>query len=260
MLIMPSFQSRSKQLELLDDPSVSFEELQSTFKQIEFINRFTAAYNPTLSFIKKIYYEYHKNQQPNKALSILDAGCGHGDQLRAIYNWAAANDIAINLSGIDLSPSSKKSAEISLQDNNFIRRDDDTYYKAHTESSSISFHTGDIFDLQPSTKYDIVINSLMTHHLSDEMIIRLIEWMNSHSNYGWHINDLHRHPLAYYLIKSITASLPFNSLLKNDAPLSVARSFRYNDWLELIEASNIDKSKVDINWYWSFRYIVNYRH
>ena len=39
---------------------------------------------------------------------------------------------------------------------------------------------------------DIVVSSLMAHHLEDEEIIALLRWMEATAQLGWFINDLER--------------------------------------------------------------------
>ena len=39
---------------------------------------------------------------------------------------------------------------------------------------------------------DIVVSSLLAHHLEDEEIVALLRWMESTAQVGWFINDLER--------------------------------------------------------------------
>ena len=78
--------------------------------------------------------------------------------------------------------------------------------------------------------------------------------VGKNSKRGFFINDLHRHWLAYYLIKYITRFFSKSYLVKNDACLSVARSFRKNDWKKLMLQAGI--SNWEIAWKWAFRWLV----
>jgi hypothetical protein len=66
------------------------------------------------------------------------------------------------------------------------------------------------------------------------------------------INDLHRHPLAYYSIKWITRLFSGSYLVKNDAPLSVLRAFRKPELEEILDKCNI--KKYALRWQWAFRW------
>jgi hypothetical protein len=82
----------------------------------------------------------------------------------------------------------------------------------------------------------------------------MLQWLQQNSNRGFFINDLHRHWLAYYLIKYITYFFSRSYLMKNDACLSVARGFRKNEWKKLLHEASI--TDYDIRWQWAFRFLV----
>lgn len=82
--------------------------------------------------------------------------------------------------------------------------------------------------------------------------------MQENSTTGFFINDLQRHPLAYYSIKWITSLFSKSYLVKNDAPLSVARGFTKKEWIEIFRSAGI--SNFSIKWKWAFRYLITCRH
>jgi hypothetical protein len=86
----------------------------------------------------------------------------------------------------------------------------------------------------------------------------MVVWMERHSSCGFFINDLHRHPIAYYLIKIITGVFSSSPLVKNDAPISVRRGFTKKDWKNILNDSRIKSSMV--SWEWAFRYLIVYMH
>ncbi|MBA2500477.1 MAG: SAM-dependent methyltransferase, partial [Chitinophagaceae bacterium] len=55
--------------------------------------------------------------------------------------------------------------------------------------------------------------------------------------------------------KYITRFFSNSYLVKNDAPVSVARSFRTKDWQHLFQQAGIDA--YDISWQWAFRFLVS---
>lgn len=235
---MIDLKERSEEEEIMDDSSISFDEFQETLNEIETINQLSLAYEPVLKIIRETYREH----DPGKEFKVLDIGFGRGDYLRKIYHWGQANNINLKLTGVDLSPWSAKAA------------------KMLDIEADIEYISANIFDFEPVGKFDVCVNSLFTHHLTNNEIVKLLQWMTQNTNHGWVINDLHRHPVAYYFIKYFTKILPFNRLVKNDAPLSVARAFRRRDWDDLLEQSGIDCSKIKISWHPSFRYFVKYKH
>jgi hypothetical protein len=82
--------------------------------------------------------------------------------------------------------------------------------------------------------------------------------MKENSVKGYFINDLQRHWLAYHSIKWLTKIFSKSYLVKNDAPLSVARGFKKEEWKHLFRRSEIEN--YTIRWKWAFRYLVVYKH
>jgi hypothetical protein len=82
----------------------------------------------------------------------------------------------------------------------------------------------------------------------------ILAWMKGHSNIGFFINDLHRHPFAYYSIKWLTGLFSKSYLVKNDAPLSVLRGFKRKE----LEMFNVQCSILNarLKWKWAFRWLL----
>jgi hypothetical protein len=70
------------------------------------------------------------------------------------------------------------------------------------------------------------------------------------------INDLHRHWLACYLIKYITAFFSKTYLVKYDAPLSVARSLTRQEWVSMLEQAGLKKYSIKWMWAWRWQIII----
>ena len=234
----PDFSRRSTQSELMDGDS-TYEEFDQTLSQLEIINICTLAYRPTLRWLSETLSSFN----PGRPVTIFDIGCGGGDMLRKIAKWARKRNIAVELTGIDINPFAKQSAE-----------------KRTPHTAPIRYETTDIFALSPDRRADFVISSLFTHHLKDPELLRFIGWMENHAERGWFINDLHRHWIAYYGIKYITAIAPFaNRMIRSDAAISVARAFVRKDWCRQLADAGIPDTQATITWYFPFRYAVTRR-
>lgn len=231
---MPDFKQRSNKSELMDQEDISFEEFHDCLQGLEIINHLTLAYRPTLTWL----YPWITAGEP---LCILDAGCGGGDMLRQIARQLRRRNTAspaINLLGVDLNPWSKQSAEL----NNAF--------------PSIHYETADIFSFQPARSIDIIICSLFTHHLTDDQVVDFLRWIDARATKGWFINDLHRHPLPYYFIKTATAVFSRNRLIRHDAAVSVARAFGIADWRQLLARAGIG-DHAHIQWFFPFRLCIS---
>ena len=85
----------------MDDLTLSGEELQKNLRELEIINNWLGGHKVVLNALDKLNVHY-KNQN----ITIADIGCGGGDTLTTIANWAKCKAIAVELTGIDANASS----------------------------------------------------------------------------------------------------------------------------------------------------------
>ncbi|CAN5647537.1 class I SAM-dependent methyltransferase [soil metagenome] len=230
---MINLSSRSEKQELLDDPSVPFADIRQNMQELNIINTYLGGHKITIDGIKKIIKKWPKK----KSLTISEIGCGGGDNLNAIEKWCNKNSIEARFIGIDINLSCIEFArhQYPALNANWIHSD----YKL----VSLEFN-------QP----DIIFSSLFCHHFKDEAIIEMLLWMKKNACLGFFINDLHRHALAYYSIKIITSAFSKSYLVKNDAPLSVARGFKLKEWKHLLKKAGINNDSME--WKWAFRHLI----
>src|SRR3954471_6541861 len=96
---MPSFKERSYQKELLDRDDIPFEDIKRNMQELDFINRKLGGHDITLDGIVALISRVPVFNQP---LTIVEIGCGGGDNLRAIKEWAAHIKLPVKLLGIDI--------------------------------------------------------------------------------------------------------------------------------------------------------------
>lgn len=224
--------SRSECSELMDTEVVTSEDFAACLRDLATVNRLTFATRPTLTWLNQVTRDWPTSQ----TLSILDVGYGQGDMLRAIWKWAKKRGIKVKLEGIDLNPLSEIAAK-----------------QATPKQMNILFQTGDVFSLASERSFDIIISSLVAHHLSDEQIVSFISLLERQVTLGWFINDLHRHVLSYYAFRLWSALAGWHRFVRHDGPVSIARSFRRKDWQSYLAAAGIDAC---IKWHMPFRYSV----
>ncbi|HET7896906.1 MAG TPA: methyltransferase domain-containing protein, partial [Flavisolibacter sp.] len=209
---MPSFNARSYKKELLDRDDIPFTDIRRNMQELDFINRRLGGHDITLDGIVALL---KNNPVFNKHLNIVEIGCGGGDNLRAIKEWAQYIKLPVQLTGID------------------INEECIAFARQQSRNAGIGFLYSDYRLVNFSSKPDIVFSSLFCHHFTDEELVAQLRWMAQNSTIGFFINDLHRHPLAYYSIKALTTLFSRSYLVKNDAPLSVQRGFKKQDWQNL---------------------------
>lgn len=220
--------TRSSQKELLDGNAIPAADIRQNMRELNFINTWLGGHAITLAGFRALLNN-------KKRLTICEIGCGGGDNLRVIDRWCQQNGISISLIGIDYNEACIGMAQEALPAARFICSD---YKQA---------------DLSATTP-DIIFSSLFCHHFSNEELICMLKWMRTNASSGFFINDLHRHFLAYYSIKILTALFSGSYLVKHDAPLSVARGFSKQEWLTILDEAGMKRCQV--RWKWAFRWLI----
>ncbi|MGV3657651.1 MAG: methyltransferase domain-containing protein [Chitinophagaceae bacterium] len=231
---MPNFQQRSNKNELLDGGDIPFEHIAQNMRELDVINRQLGGHRITLKGVQSLLKG--KRDVLHTPVHIVEIGCGGGDNLIAIKQWAAAQKIPVQLTGVDIN-------EECVQ-----------FAKSQTRNDGIEFVVSDYKDLFFPSKPHLVFSSLFCHHFTNGQLVAQLQWMQQHALLGFFINDLHRHPLAYYSIKAITQAFSKSYLVKNDAPLSVLRGFTKREWKALLEQAHI--TQYQCSWQWAFRWLV----
>jgi 2-polyprenyl-3-methyl-5-hydroxy-6-metoxy-1,4-benzoquinol methylase len=229
---MPDLRSRSDRPELMDGNDVSQEDFAACMADLSTVNTLTLARRPTLNFVSRAL------ARSSGPLTIVDVGFGAGDMLRSIAAMLRRRDRQARLIGIDLNPRSEPVA------------------RAMTPPGlTIDWRTGDAFRLEPSDEPDLVISSLVTHHMDDAEIVRFLRWMEDTARQGWFVNDLHRHALAWHAFSGAAKLVRWHRFVQHDGPLSIARSFRRSDWDRLLAAADV-RDEARVRWRFPFRYCV----
>ena len=219
------FSRRANLIELMDLPC-PYEELRSCLHDIARVNRLTLAQRPTLGWLQELIATGPVSSAP---LRIVDVGCGYGDTLRKIDRWAAKRGVAVKLTGIDLNPDAIRAAR-----------------QATPSSQQIEWLVGDALADHTDGPIDVVICSLLTHHLTNSQIVLFLRWMEQTARRGWFIDDLHRKPMPYHLFRLWSLLTDWHPFVKNDGPVSIRRSFVAEDWQDLCAAAEISGELVSI--------------
>lgn len=235
---MHKFSKRSGEKELLDGDNIPFADIKQNMKELDFINTYLGGHKITIKGLL-IIIKLSKFQLSDQ-LTICEIGCGGGDNLRVIRNWCVKKNISVTLIGIDLNPHCIE------------------YAKSRKENEAIDFLVSDYRTVVFETKPDVIFSSLFCHHFTNEELQTQFGWMKENSNLGFFINDLQRHPLAYYTIGLLTQLFSKSYLVKNDAPLSVLRGFHKNE-LKII-LSNLSITQYQLKWKWAFRWQLTSKH
>ncbi len=235
---MIDLSKRSYEKELMDRDDIPFSAMAQTLKELNMVNTHLGGHAITIKGINKLAQKQDKIGEP---IRICEIGCGGGDNLYAIFKKFLPRQIPVEFIGIDLNKECIAYAK-------------EKYPQLPCEWICSDYALVAFKDKKP----DIIFSSLFCHHFTDEQLLFMLQWLSHNSKTGFFINDLHRHWLAFYLIKYITKFFSRSWLVKHDASLSVARSFRKKDWERLLEKSGI--MNYAIGWQWAFRWLVTIKN
>ena len=231
---MSRFDQRSREKEIMDDLNCSGPVLEQTLRELKTINRWLGGNEVTNRGLKGLI----QAAPPQSRYRVLDLGCGGGDMVAVMASWAKKEKLSIHFIGAD---ANAHTIEIAKQ--------------RQQEVEGVEWQVVNAFDSKfLEEQVDFVTCTLFTHHFTDEELIQLFLVLKKKAKIGFVINDLHRHPLAYYAIKWLTASFSKSPMVQNDAPLSVLRSFRRKEWRGIFQQAGLHKTKIQ--WRWAFRWQI----
>jgi len=203
----------------LMDGDCSYEDFRDCLRSLETVNRWLLGYRPTLTWLERL------PRGSREPLHIVDVGSGGGDYLRQIASWARRRGIAVQLTGIDLNPYAARAAAESTP-----------------KELGIEWVTGNALEYRPKEPVDIVVSSLLAHHLEDEEIVELLGWMEATAQVGWFINDLERSELTSRMFGWVR----WHWLVRHDGPVSFRRAFRKEDWVRLLAVAAVPREDAAV--------------
>lgn len=228
---MPNLTIRALNTELMDLPTAGEIETRHALREIDTINKLLGGYNVIFDALDQL-------QWTDKTMTIVDLGCGGGDMLRAIADWALQHRRHVNLIGIDYNPVMTA----------YGREESIVFPNIHYRTMNV------LEERLLEERADVIINSLFCHHFDQEQLVTLVRRMHQLASQAVIINDIHRHWFAYYSIKVLTALFSRNALVRYDAALSVARSLTRREWQAVLADAGIEK--YSLRWMWAFRWQI----
>ena len=205
--------------ELMDADDLPEDTYVAVVGDLARVNAVTLAARPTMRFLDRA-------ARGRASLRVLDVGFGDGDMLRRIEQWAKQRRREVVLVGIDLNPRSEKAA------------------RAHTPpGSAIRWITGD-YQALAGEKWDVVISSLVAHHMIRSELVTFLRFMEAHTTAGWFVNDLLRHRLAHIGFPLLARLARWHPIVRHDGTLSIARAFRPAEWRPILAEAGIADARV----------------
>ena len=215
----------------MDNLALDQPVLYQTLRELDFINE-------TLGGNAISINAFNRLTKKERDITVMDMGTGSGKLLRKMSIHSRQAGIKFRGIGIDANP--------------YIAN----YAREHTSPSySIQYADHDVLDTACyQEEIDIIHACLFTHHFSDEQLIWLFKKWKETAKKAVIINDLYRNTIAYYSIKWLTQFFCKSSMVKYDAPLSVARGFKRKELEEILTKAGIED--YQLKWKWAFRWLL----
>jgi len=218
------FKRRSNELEYLDTGDYTPDEYEHCISELQFINRWMGdAHALKQTLLKDV------EQHDLREFSILDVGAGSGELLRVAASWARETSRRFRGVGLELN---ERSAQAILEES-----------KAFPEISSVR---ADALKMPfGEAEFDYVMCSLFTHHFADEQVVHLLREMSRVARRRIFVIDLHRDPVPYFLYTTLGKLVLKNRLIRHDGALSILRSFKPRELLNLARAAGLHNVAVE---------------
>jgi len=206
------FDIRSNEPERIDTGDYTREEYATFLREIAFINRYLG---DSRALKKTLLAEIEEKDL--RDFSVLDVGCGSGELLRMIAEFARETGRKAALTGVDLNSISSSTTQ------------SESY-----EFPEIVSVQGNALGLPfADNSFDYAISSLFFHHLTDEQIIIALREMSRVARRGIIVIDLNRDPIAYIGYKIFCVVFRISQLVRHDGSLSIKKGFLPDELIQL---------------------------
>jgi len=204
---------RSHSIEELDNLDLQGKELKKTLNGLSKINRWFGNTKQTLRAVQKQFQE-------QEIKTIVDLGCGGGDNLRIIGNWCQTENKKVRLIGID-------GNQHSLE-----------YAKA-TTNLDIEFIHADIISPEFEVPVcDLLISSHFIYHFKDDELTRFLQNAKSKVKKAIVFSELERNQFAHFLFSF--SGLFFGKMIQSDGLKAIKRSFKKPELARIVQKAGID--------------------
>lgn len=197
--------------EWMDRPQPVSAELERDLANIRALNRRFGSHRIVQDFLSRWL-------KPNGSVRILDLATGSADIPRLIVDWARSHQVSVQIDALDQQASTIEIAQ-----------------RLSTSYPEITFIVADLFTWSPPLRYDLVLLSLALHHFTEQDAVEILRKCRRLSRGQVLIADLRRTRWLKLSIQLLTTLVYSEPMTKNDARLSAARAFSFDEMAGLAE-------------------------
>lgn len=190
-------------------------EAEINLQEIAFLNRWFGGHRVLRGSLRELY-------GPQEAFTMLDVGAATGDVARTVARAFPAARVTC----LDWQERNLRSAPQP---------------KVAANAFSLPFADG---------AFDVVHCALFLHHFTDEQVVELLANMARVARRAVVVQDLERHPLAYYFLPSTAWLLRWSRLVLHDGPVSVEAAFHREELESLARRAGLAKGQVERHRLW----------
>jgi 2-polyprenyl-3-methyl-5-hydroxy-6-metoxy-1,4-benzoquinol methylase len=231
-----SLAQRDLQPEWMDQPNLDPALHTQALRGLARVNLFSRSAQILWPSIRKLARELAPGE-----VSLLDLASGAGDVTIGLWRAAQRSRCQVRLVGCDRS---RLAVEHARQ-------------RARDAGAAVEFRHGDVFELDSTEQFDVVLCSLFLHHQSEDQAVRLLAQMARRARRLVLVNDLLRSPAGYGLAWLGTRLLTRSPVVHVDGPRSVAAAFTACEVRHLAERAGLQGAEVFPRW--PCRYLLSWR-
>ncbi len=222
---MPFLSQRSLEPELMDHPGINWDVHREALAGLKRINAFSQAHRPIWEAILEL-------AQSKRKLKILDIATGAGDLPFMLAGKAKQGSYDFEIHACD------KSTQVIQH----------LQKQAITLGNDINFFVLDIKNEKIPAGYDILINSLFLHHLTNQETVTFLKDLKASKPAMILVNDLVRSRAGFFLAYFGTRLLSRSSVVHDDGPQSVKAAYTISEVSKLLRETGLENAHLKTIW------------